>query len=57
MGIETVEVPPSPKDQKNCVRLPDEIAVEVAGAKDVPFLSQSELAVKLTIGAGNMLSV
>ncbi len=45
---------PSPKSQKNEAKLPDAIAVEVAGEKAVPLASQSGVAEKLIMGGGKM---
>lgn len=52
-----MEVPPSPKFQANATRLPEAMAVDVAGAKCVPFTSHKLLAVKLNMGAGKIPSV
>ena len=57
MGLGELEVVPSPKFQKNWVRLPEAMAVEVAGEKDVPFISHKGLAEKLTIGGGKIPNV
>lgn len=52
-----MEVPPSPKFHMNVARLPEAMAVEVSGAKEVPFTSHKGLAEKLMIGGGNMPKV
>ena len=56
-GLAAVEVPPSPKFHKKVAKLPDEMAVEVAGEKEVPFISHKGLAVKLIIGGGKIPKV
>lgn len=53
-GLACVDVLPSPKSQKKEAKLPEAIAVEVAGEKEVPFASQSGFAEKLIMGGGKM---
>lgn len=52
-----MEVLPSPKSQKKEAKLPDAMAVEVAGENAVPFASHNGVAEKLMIGGGKIPSV